>query len=68
MEELARVSANPDEINLGESGDESEGECKQKVEEVTLETQTIPSAVFGSIPEDIQGQVLGAKQRFNQKK
>ena len=62
------MSANPDEINLGDSGDESEGEGGGKVEEVTLETQAIPSAVFGSIPEDVQGEVLGAKQRFAQKK
>ncbi len=64
MEELARVSANPDEINLGDS-DEEEGGV---VEEVTLQTQTIPSAVFGSISEEVQGKVLGAKERFAQKK
>ena len=51
MEELARVSQNPDEINLGDS-DEDEGDG---VEEVVVETQTIPSAVFGSIPEEVQG-------------
>ncbi len=64
MEELARVSANPDEINLGDS-DEEEGGV---VEEVAVETQTIPSAVFGSISEEVQGKVLGAKERFAQKK
>lgn len=67
MEELAKASANPDEINIADSGEESEGE---EVEEVSLglEKQAIPSAVFGSIPEETQGEVLGAKQRFAKKK
>ena len=64
MEELARVSHNPDEINLGDS-DEEEGGV---VEEVAVETLTVPSAVFGSIPEEVQGKVLGAKERFAKKK
>ena len=74
MEELARATANPDEITLGDSGEESEGEGEgRKVEEVQLERQVIPSAVFGSIPEEKQGEVLegssmGAKQRFAMKK
>lgn len=67
MEELARVSANPDEINLGDS-DEEEGGGVEEVPVVGMETQTIPSAVFGSISEEIQGKVLGAKERFAQKK
>ena len=65
MEDLARASANPDEIKLGDSGEESEGE---EVEEVPIERQVIPSAVFGSIPEEKQGEVLGAKERFAKKK
>ncbi len=67
MEELARATANPDEIELASSGEESGGEdggSRQRVEEVRLEPQVIPSAVFGSIPEEKQGEVLGAKQRF----
>ena len=71
MEELARATANPDEIELASSGEESEGEVEKKgkgVEEVQLETQMVPSAVFGSIPEEKQGEVLGAKQRFALKK
>ena len=62
MEDLARASANPDEIKLGDSDEESgEGE-------VPIERQVIPSAVFGSIPEEKQGEVLGAKERFSKKK
>ena len=38
------------------------------MEEVPIERQVIPSAVFGSIPEEKQGEVLGAKERFNKKK
>ncbi|KAL5483861.1 hypothetical protein EMCRGX_G020278 [Ephydatia muelleri] len=48
MEQLAKANTNPEEINIGDS-DEDEG---AKVEEVRLEQQTIPSAVFGSIPEE----------------
>ena len=62
---MARASANPDEIKLGDSGEESEGE---EVEEVPIVRQAIPSAVFGSIPEEKQGEVLGAKERFAKKK
>ena len=36
--------------------------------EVRLEQQTILSAVFGSIPEETQGEVLGARQRLAMKK
>ena len=36
--------------------------------EVRLEQQTIPSAVFGSIPEETQGEVLEARQRLAMKK
>ena len=62
MEELARI-ANPDEINIGDSGEESGGE-EGVVEEVPvgIERQVIPSAVFGSIPEEKQGEVLGGKE------
>lgn len=62
MEELARI-ANPDEINIGDSGEESGGE-DGVVEEVPvgIERQVIPSAVFGSIPEEKQGEVLGSKE------
>ena len=62
LEELAKV-ANPDEINIGDSGEESGGE-EAVVEEVPvgIERQAIPSAVFGSIPEDKQGEVLGNKE------
>lgn len=76
MEELAEITANPDEINIGDSGEESGGEEGGAiVEEVPLrlERQVIPSAVFGSIPEDKQGEVLGekeilgAKERFAKK-
>ena len=66
MEELARLTANPDEINIGDSGEESEGEQGEGVvEEVSLvgiERQVIPSAVFGSISEEKQGEVLGGKE------
>ena len=65
MEELARMTANPDEINIGDSDDENEREDEEgTVEEVQLgiERQVIPSAVFGSIPEEKQGEVLGEKQ------
>ena len=77
MEEIAKITANPDEINIGDSGEESGGEGGEAVVEevpLRLERQAIPSAVFGSIPEDMQGEisgekeVLGAKQRFAQKK
>lgn len=62
MEELATI-ANPDEINIGDSGEESGGE-EGVVEEVPvgIERQVIPSAVFGSIPEEKQGEVLGGKE------
>ena len=66
MDDLARASANPDEIKLGDSDEESEG--GEGVEEVPIERQVIPSAVFGSIPEEKQGEVLGAKERFKKKK
>lgn len=64
MEELARISANPDEINIGDSGEESGGEegVVEEVSVVAIERQVIPSAVFGSIPEDKQGEVLGSKE------
>ncbi len=69
MEELARVSTNPDEINLGESDeDEEEGGVVEEVPIGGMETQAIPSAVFGSISEEVQGKVLGAKERFAQQK
>ncbi|KAL5483847.1 hypothetical protein EMCRGX_G020263 [Ephydatia muelleri] len=55
MEQLAKANTNPEEINIGVS-DEDE---PAKVEKVRLEQQTIPSAVFGSIPEETQGEVLG---------
>eukprot|EP00731_Ephydatia_muelleri_P036816 Em0329g7a len=64
MEQLAKANTNPEEINIGDS-DEDES---AKVEEVRLEQQTIPSAVFGSIPEETQGEVLGARQRLAMKK
>jgi len=75
MEALARATANPDEINIGDSGEESGGEGEGAVEEVPvgIEQQVIPSAVFGSIPEskhaEVLGtkEVLGAKQRFAKK-
>ena len=70
MEELAKASANPDEIELGDSGgEEEEGPQPEPSEEprqqLVLEEQVIPSAVFGSISEEMQGSVLGARQRFN---
>lgn len=73
MEELAKSTANPDEIELGdeESGGEEEEEGPEpeqepdKKKEMELEEQVIPSAVFGSIPEEMQGAVLGARQRFS---
>ena len=74
---IAKITANPDEINIGDSGEESGGEEEsQAVQEVPLrlERQAIPLAVFGSIPEDMQGEVLGekevlgAKERFAKKK
>ena len=68
MEDLARASANPDEIKLGDSDEESEEGEGEGVEEVPIERQVIPSAVFGSIPEEKQGEVLGAKERFSKKK
>ena len=70
--------ANPDEINIGDSGEESGGEGEgavvEEVSVVGIERQAIPSAVFGSIPEEKQGEVLGgkeimgAKERFAKKK
>ena len=70
MEELAKISVNPEEIALGSSGEESDGEeaGRGRVEEVMLEQQVIPSAVFGSIPEEKQGEVLGARERLAAKK
>ena len=72
MEEMAKVSgANPDEIELGDSGgEEEEGpepvpEPAQNQKEVEIQEQVVPSAVFGSIPEEMQGAVLGARQRFS---
>ena len=73
MEELAKVSgANPDEIELGDSGGEEEEGPQpepepgaQREKAVEIEEQVIPSAVFGSIPEEMQGAVLGARQRFS---
>ena len=70
MEELARAAANPEEIELGDSGGEEE-EGPQPVplpSRMALEEQVIPAAVFGSISEEMQGAVLGAKQRFELKK
>ena len=53
LEDLARISANPDEIQIGDSDEESGEQGESAVEEVPLELerQVIPSAVFGSIPE-----------------
>ena len=73
MEELAKASANPEEIELGDSGgEEEEGPepepDREQPQRVLLEEQVIPSAVFGSIPEEMQGAVLGARQRFSMKK
>jgi hypothetical protein len=72
MEEMAKVSgANPDEIELGDSGgEEEEGpepvpEPAHNQKEVEIQEQVVPSAVFGSIPEEMQGAVLGARQRFS---
>jgi pre-mRNA-splicing factor SYF1 len=67
MEELAKASANPEEIELGDSGgEEEEGPAPEEPQrELQLEEQVIPSAVFGSIPEEMQGAVLGARQRFS---
>ena len=72
MEEMAKVSgANPDEIELGDSGgEEEEGpepvpEPTHNQKEVEIQEQVVPSAVFGSIPEEMQGAVLGARQRFS---
>ena len=72
MEELAKAAANPEEIELGDSGGEEE-EGPEPVpqpapQRMELEEQVIPSAVFGSIPEELQGAVLGARQRFALKK
>lgn len=69
MEELARITANPDEINIGDSDEEDEGEGGV-VEEVPvgIEMQVVPSAVFGNIPEEKQGEVLDAKESFAKKK
>ena len=36
--------------------------------EVVLERQAIPLAVFGSIPEEKQSEVLGAKERLAARK
>ena len=77
MEELARAATNPEEIDIASSGEESEGEGEGRVvEEVQLEKQAVPSAVFGSIPEEKQTEVLqgkgggalGARERFAMKK
>ena len=69
MEELARAAANPEEIELGESeGEEEEGPQPVPLSsKMTLEEQVIPAAVFGSISEEMQSAVLGARQRFEQK-
>lgn len=76
MEELARTTANPEEINIASSGEESEGEEGGRLEEVQLQQQVVPSAVFGSIPEDKQtevlsggtGEMMGARQRLAMKR
>eukprot|EP00731_Ephydatia_muelleri_P036817 Em0329g8a len=47
MEQLAKANTNPEEINIGDSD-----EMKVPRLKVRLEQQTIPSAVFGSIPEE----------------
>ena len=53
MEELAKATANPDEIKIGDSDDDEEEESGASVvEEVRIERQVVPSAVFGNIPED----------------
>ena len=70
MEELTRLTANPDEINIGDSDEDEGGADGGEVEEVPLgiTRQVVPSAVFGSIPEEKQGEVLGAKERFAKRK
>lgn len=74
MEELAKASANPEEIELGDSeGEEEEGPQPEETQkasqrELQIEEQVVPSAVFGSIPEEMQGAVLGARQRFSMTK
>lgn len=51
-EELAELAqqANPEEIELGE--DEDEDEMDLEPNEVRLEQQSVPAAVFGSLKED----------------
>ncbi|XP_043446157.1 pre-mRNA-splicing factor SYF1 [Prionailurus bengalensis] len=51
-EELAELAqqANPEEIELG--GDEDEDEMDLEPNEVRLEQQSVPAAVFGSLKED----------------
>lgn len=51
-EELAELAqqANPEEIQLGE--DEDEDEMDLEPNEVRLEQQSVPAAVFGSLKED----------------
>ncbi|KAL0612154.1 Pre-mRNA-splicing factor SYF1 [Plecturocebus cupreus] len=51
-EELAELAqqVNPEEIQLGE--DEDEDEMDLEPNEVRLEQQSVPAAVFGSLKED----------------
>lgn len=71
MEELAKASANPEEIELGDSAGEEEAGPEpepEPVKDIQLEEQIVPPTVFGSISEEMQGDVLGARQRFKLKK
>lgn len=65
MSELIQMSSNPDEINIASDDEEEEGD--EKIEEVELERQMIPSAVFGTV-EETQSKMLGAKERLAARK
>jgi len=60
LEELVKMGANPEEINLREIGDNEE----QNVDEVELEQLQVPESVFGSAT----SAQLGARERLKRKR
>jgi hypothetical protein len=65
------IQANPDEIAIDESEEESlDGE--EKEEPINLEKQSLPAAIFGGLASQVdsveQDESLGAKDRFKRKR